>query len=255
MSGILKSKVGRALAFWVVLTVPIDANALVVTDNTLTISSISITPSVGTASLDPWTAEASATVDNSLGQSAGQFDSSLGLAAANAAVSFVTAHGQADALAVTANASSAINLPGILNQAEATGLGNLFTVFTLSGGSGDVDVTFSMHLEGLQHGFADAVGSIRNNELIASLELEGEVVLFRDSILSGGPRFADTTDIFSTTLSDTRTLTFDTRYFVFIQADAESNGINRIAEPTGLALILAGLGWLACFRSRRESLA
>jgi hypothetical protein len=241
---------GRALAVLLLLTIPFEsAVALVIANNSLTISGITIIPAGGTASIDPWTAEASASANNSLGQSAGQFDSSFGTALANSTVTFTTANASANAVAPTAHGDTAVNLPGILNQATATGLGSLFTFFTIIGGTGNVDVTFSMHLDGTQHALADTLGQFRN-ELVASLELDGNVVLFLDDILQGGPGFPDTTETFATTLTQTLTLAFDTSYFVFIQADAESNGFN-LREPSGLALVLGGVGLLVWCRWRR----
>jgi hypothetical protein len=247
LNGMRKSVLG--LVFLLLVTPMHSALALAITNSTLSISGVSISlipPSAGTNTVDPWTAEASAVAHNSLGQADGQFDSSSGAALANAAVTFATGQGQANAISMTANAASAVNLPGFNNEAGSTGLGSLFTTFMITGGTGDVLVAFSMHLDALQHGFADQVGSFRS-ELVASLELDGDVVLFRDSILSGGPNFPDTVTTVATTLSDTRTLTFDTTYFVFIQADSESNAFN-VPEPSGLALILGGVALLAGYR-------
>jgi hypothetical protein len=77
----------RALAALLLLVLPVNvAFVLVITDSTLTLSSITTTPSSGIASIEPWTAEASATANTTLGQSAGQFDSSIVRAVADAHV-------------------------------------------------------------------------------------------------------------------------------------------------------------------------
>jgi hypothetical protein len=250
MGHLRRSTAGRALAALLLLALPFQsAVALVITSNHLTISGITITPASGTAFIEPWTAEASASANNSLGQSAGEFDSSASAAMANAAIIFATATGAADALVLTGSGDTAVNLPGDLNQAAATGQGNLFTFFTIAGGIGSVDVTFAMHLDGTQHAFTDSIGRVRS-ELVATLELDGNVVLFRNDILEGGPAFPDTTKAFVDTLTSTQTLFFDTPYFVFIQADAESSGIN-LREPPGFALLLAAVGLLVFCTTRR----
>lgn len=250
MDCVRRSISGYGLAILLLFATPFQsALALVITDNSLTISGITITPAAGTVSIDPWAAEASATANNSLGQSDGQFDSSAGTAVANATVTFATANATANAPAATAHGDTSINLPGILNQAAATGIGSLFTFFTITGGIGTVDVTFSMHLDGTQHAFADGLGQFRN-ELVAILELDGSAVLFRDDILQGGPYFPDTINAFSVTLTATQTLAFDTPFFVFVQADAESNAIN-LREPSGGVLLLAGLALLVWCSRRR----
>ena len=70
---------------------------------------------------------------------------------------------------LTATGTSAINLPGINNQADSTGVGDLFTTFTITGGTGAVDVTFTMDLSASQDGTTDAFGYVRRNELVATL--------------------------------------------------------------------------------------
>lgn len=249
MSSLRRSIVAPFVAAFACVLVLHAAHATVITDSSLTISGITITPSAGTITIDPWTADASASANNSLGQSVGRFDSSASVALANAAITFANASALSNATALSISAASAVNLPGTLNQAASTGLGDLFTFFLITGGTGDVDVTFAMNLSGSQHAFANAVGSFRS-ELVAVLELDGDPVLFRDDILQGGPNFPDTVKTFGTQLQGTRTLSFDTPYFVFVQADSESSGIN-LPEPTGLILVLTGLGLLGCYGFRK----
>ena len=50
------------------------AHAPVVTSNSLALSNFRITPSVGLLAIDPWTAEARAVANNSLGESKGPSD-------------------------------------------------------------------------------------------------------------------------------------------------------------------------------------
>jgi hypothetical protein len=226
---------------------PQAAHATVITDASLTISGITIAPAAGTLLIDPWTAEASASANNSLGQNVGQFDSSDTVALANAIITFANASATSSATGLSITATSAVNLPGILNQAASTGLADLFTFFAITGGSGDVDVTFGMNVLPSQHAFVDALGIVRS-ELVASLDLDGDTVLFRDDLLQHASSPGGVVDPIR--LTGTRTLTFDTFYFVFVQADSESSGIN-LPEPTAAILVVTALGLLRCCTCRK----
>ena len=224
------------------------AHASVVTSNSLALSNIRITLSAGTLAIDPWTAEAHTFASNSLGQSNGPTDTTFGtartLASADAAVTWADGHGSADTLALKALGSSNINLPGHDNEADASGRGSLFTTFMVTGGTGAVDVAFAMDLLGTQTGTTDPIGYVDRNEIVASLELDGDFVLFFDQIKSIGPNMSFDLPT-AKTLAGTRSLVYGTSYFVFIEADAETNAHNGIPEPASLALVLTALTGLA----------
>lgn|SRR5574338_218495 len=139
------------------------------------------------------------------------------------------------------------NVPGIQNAASSQGQGSFSGILTVTGGTGSVDVTFSLDVAGLLHGFADAAGQF-GTETIAALDLDGSNVLFRHDVMSGGPNFPDTTITVSKNLTAALPLEFGGSYFLFIQADSESSARN-IPEPGTLVLTLLGLAGLA--RARR----
>ena len=71
----------------------------------------------------------------------------------------------------------------------------------------------------------DALGVLAETETIFSLDLDGESVLFDFNLLSIGASDHDTLS-FMQTLSGQRSLEFNKRYFVLVQADVESEIIN-----------------------------
>jgi hypothetical protein len=251
----------RLVLLGVALLTPATAGALAITSGSLTISNIQITAGAGTVVIDLWTAQASATANNSLGESAGQFDSTAinsgTTAQADATVTWANSHGTANLSNLTATGTSAIILPGINNQTDSSGVGDLFTTFSITGGTGAVDVTFAMALAASQDGTTDGVGSVTRNELVASLTVDAisDPVLFFDSLHTLGPNstFSDTQ---APTLANTATLMFDTPYFMFIEADSEANAMN-VPEPGTLALLaLSGMAMMVsgAARTRRHQL-
>lgn len=242
----MSRNLSRQLAFLLFaalgLLTPRCVYATAIANSTISFSNLQITPATGTIIfLDDWTAEAFAQAQNSLGQLVSQFNSSTGgAAAANATVTFATSAGNASATNLTGSASSSVNIPGTITaQALSVGRGTLFNLFVITDGTGDVDVNFSVDLTGNLNVFTDAFGQLAQTETIFDLELDGNPILFRDDILSIGP--SDSKNLsFSQNLFDSRTLQFDTLYFILAQADSESQAIN-IPEPSSLTLMLAGL--------------
>lgn len=217
------------------------AAALAITDSSLSISNLSIMPVSGRVVFDGGlpTAFVFAQAANSQGELDAQFDVSH----IEAHVTWADATADAAPAVGAVGATSAVNLPGFDNFGNSQGQGSLFGSFVITGGTGAVDVTFSMNLAGQLHGFADAVGSFET-EVVATLEVDGGSVLFGRFELQGGPNYPDTTLPLSEFLTATLPLEFGVSYFLFVQADSESFARN-IPEPGTLALALLGLAGLA----------
>ncbi|NRF68873.1 hypothetical protein HLB44_17915 [Aquincola sp. S2] len=217
----------------------------------VSISQLMITPGAGTLVIDPWTANASAVAHNSLGEVDGSFHPGPLLANASSSIGFADASGHASAADLLASASGNIDLiPG--SAADTTALGALFTRFMITGGTGSVDVKFSMQVDGHQAGSTGAFGHVDINSLIATLELDGASVLFlHNPITAGANASFDVTT--STTLSATVSLNFDTEYQLFALADGEL-GEGETPEPGTAALVLAAAvgSTLARLQARRS---
>jgi hypothetical protein len=231
---------------------PGSVHATAIANSQISFSNLQIVPASGTVVfLDVWTAEAFAQAQNSLGQLVSQFNSSTGGAAtANATVNFATAHGDASAVNLGANASSSVNIPGTTTAAASSmGFGTLSNSFLITGGSGNVQVNFSVNLTGSLNVFTDAFGRKAETETIFDLELDGTPVLFRNDLLSIGPNSSNSRS-FSQALLDTRTLQFNTPSFIVALVDSESLGINQVPEPSSITVLLAGLVVLGALRRR-----
>ena len=168
--------------------VPREAAALAVADSRIGFGNLAITPSAGTFSLvEPWSIEAFAHADNSLGQSDSQFTPAVspGAATAVASETWANASGRAVAsgdppsLAVAGSASSNVNIPGCSpGAAFSNGRGTLSNFFTPSGGDDSVDVGFAIDISGALNLMTDACGIRAFTETVFTLAVDGLPVLF-----------------------------------------------------------------------------
>jgi hypothetical protein len=217
--------------------------ATAIASSDISFFNLQITPSTGTVQfLDDWTAEAFAQAQNSLGELATQFDSkSGGSVIADAMVTFAEEHGFASALDITASTTSKGSIPGTTTaHALSKGTADLFNSFMIVGGTGLVDVSFSVDITGSLDVFTDAFGLKAEAETIFALEVDGSPAVFDFELLSVGPSSSDSLK-FSESLFGTMTLLFDTPSFLFVSLDPESEVINRVSEPGSVLLMLAGL--------------
>ncbi|MEF8734099.1 MAG: hypothetical protein V5B40_19940 [Candidatus Accumulibacter meliphilus] len=240
----------RGGCFLLLLCLPVKtALALVVAGSTLGISNLQIIPAAGSVVFfGP--SDVSAIVSsafNSLGEadSNGEFGTGIDVST-DATVSFATGHAEASVGAGTLNVSSAINLGGNGNAAGVSSpgaLGSLSFLFGFTGVSGLVDVTFSMDISSMLHAFADSLGSF-DTDFDASLEVDGETILFSSGVLAGGPNFAATTQLNSQTLSATVPLDSTLSYFLIMTSHVDTEGSNEVPEPGTLVLALVALALL-----------
>lgn len=244
----------------ILLFTPRSVSATAIAFSEITFSNLEISPAAGAVQLlGPWRVQAFTQAQNSRGELAPVFDPDLdgdGMVNADAMVTFAKGHGEASApavppnLNVTGSANSSVNIPGTtVAQASSVGRATLFNSFTITGGTGDVQGDFSADISGLLNVFTDRFGVKAETETTFTLELDGTPVLFRHDPLSVGPNSSRSLP-FSESLFATRTLQFDTPYFLLAEVDSESSATN-IPEPGTLVLLLTGAGVLAGYARRR----
>ena len=203
--------------------------------------------------LDPWTAEAFAQAQNSLGGNNSQYNSSLGgLAQASASVQFASAQSSADALNLIQMSSGGVNIPGGLIAASAVGQETLYNMFEITGAGGPVNVTFGVLLNSMQSLLTDSSGLFAGSEVAFTLSVDGQVVLFQDIANQIGPN-GSWNYTFSGELTNTIPLYENQWYEITAFADQEDSGGGQTPEPPTIALALAGaaVGFIRLILAKR----
>lgn len=237
-------------------------NALVLAQSDLLFDTLEITPDSSSSALVvftvPWTALAFAEANG-----VGTFDPTTdGLTPAFTSSTDLLASGSATAtpdslpLLLSELASSSVNISDSVEASSfSAGRGTLLSSFKLTGGAGDVDVTFSVHVSGNLMALTSYTGASATTETMFTGELDGSPLLFRRDTLSIGPGDFKTSS-FSSTLTATRTLAYDTEYFLLLESDSESRGrsdFSTVPESTHYGIGAAGLILLKILARRRKS--
>jgi hypothetical protein len=238
----------------IVLAASHPAQATAIATSDITAFNLTLAPDSGAIAFDVFIADAFAQAQNSLGELDQQFDSQFGApAAATALVTWATA----DALTgeVDWSANTDVSLPGTgPNAASSVGQAIWSNTFTVTGGTGSVDVEFSADLNGLLSLMTDAGGQLAETQTIFTLLLDGEIALFDNRLRSIGASDS-VNEPFAVTLSASRALVFDTPYSLILRVDSESRGINAVPvpEPATLTLFCLGAGLAGARAARRRA--
>jgi hypothetical protein len=229
-----------------------DAVAL----TSISFSNLQILPSTGTVQFqDVWSSQAFAQAQNSNGEVDSQFTPSTGgTSSITATVTYAGASGTAVVAPLSGAASSNASIPGTVNvEADSTGTGTLSNSFQITGGTGSVDVTFSVLIDSSNSVTTDQFGVLAETETVFGLEVNGQPALppFDQLLVVVGPSSSNSST-FDGTLSNTVTLNFGTTYSLVAEADSESQAIDTTPEPATASLAIIGLAALgACIRRKR----
>lgn len=214
-------------------------------------SDLSIDPASGTVSFSAYPGY-SGTQTSAYGQAGGNTQyGSTSASATDVPVAGGTATGAGTGSASSGTASATGFIPGaVAGYDTSEGQGSVSGVFEIveNGGIGkpSVSVTLSALFSDSLALSADAYGVSGRGETVLSVSLDGTPVLFSDTLLTIGPdQTANQTS--SSTMSDTMTLMANTPYYLYAQADAESDVVNStvatVPEPAVGALLSACLVW------------
>jgi hypothetical protein len=226
------------LALSAVLAPPSHATAIAT--GSIQVTNFTVTPASGTVVFGgPWTAQAFAQAQNSLGENVAQFNSSTsGTATADALVTFAQGHSSADAVNVISMGSAGVDITGGVTVSSAVSQETISNTFQISGGGGPVNVTFGVLLNSMQNLFTDSSGVFASSEATFTLSVDGQIVLFNDIANQIGPS-SSWTNNFSGDLTNIVSLNENQVYQITLFADPEDGG-GTIPEPSSIALALGG---------------
>jgi len=240
----------------------------VIVSTTLSLTNLQILPGSGTLDiLSGFGASAFTSVYDSLGGFDQQFNTVTGAAtSANSATSMANATAAASALKLTESASSGVDLsPGVDASAGTNAgapYGALSGFFMITDSSGNpnvtnpVNVTFNALLNISQSLTTDQFGFEATSEVVFNLllpDIDGNPFLSLDNPLQigpGGSLSASSTP----TLTGTAGMLTNTQYYLYVETDAESFGLNTsVPEPSYGGLSAALLSLFIVFRANRGS--
>ena len=150
------------------------------------------------------------------------------------------------ALSVNTN----VTLPGCRCEAETEANAVLRLGFTITGGTGAVDVTFSALAQSLQTLVRDEFSTFAVSEARIFLNVLGVTTFSFDSLLRAMPNEAITLET-QRQISEVVTLQFNQQYTLLISLNAVSRaGQNEIPEPATVVLLVSGLGFMTGYVKR-----
>jgi hypothetical protein len=251
------------LLLGLLLGVSSSAYADAISTTSLTFSSFQIVPASGTIVFSLPNTQALARATNSLGEESLQLvnsDSPTAIQLASASVTFASGFANADPLNFIGSQNSSAMLSGCTCEAFGVGQTVLQKSFVITGGTGNVDVTFSAVLLTMQTVMTDAFGTFAGSNVLAGIHL-GSSSIFPTvfNVIEIGPNDSRVSNV-QQQLSQVLTLQFNQVYRLDISLSANSTVVNQapteIPEPATAVLLVSGLGFMAGFvkkhRTRRN---
>ncbi len=236
-----------------------SAYADAISFTSLTFSSFQIVPTSGTIVFSLPRTQALARATNSLGEESLELvvsESPIAVQLANASVSFASGFAIADPLNFIGSQNSNAMLSGCNCEAFGVGQTVLQKTFVITGGTGNVDVTFSAVLLTMQTVMTDEFGTFAGSNVLAGIHLGSSSIfptLF--SVIEIGPNDSRVSNI-EHQLSQVLTLQFNTVYRIDVSLSANSTVVNQspaeIPEPATMVLLVSGLGFMAGFVKKRR---
>jgi hypothetical protein len=202
-------------------------------------------------------ATAFAQAQDSLGGFSQQYnDADNGTATSNASTALSTAMAKASVPALTAMATSGVNIVSVDASASSSAMGNPASLVGTFEVSTATALNISATIAGHQILFTDIFGISAFSEVSVAVQLDnGDIPVSFDHPLSIGPNTSLPEVLDPLSLSgSTSVLQPNTPYSIFLQTDAESQGVNSVPEPSAVSLtVLAISGMIAVHSARRRN--
>lgn len=234
-----------------------SANADTISLTSVTLTSLQLVSSSGTVVFSPPTlgspTTASGAAANSLGEETSNSQQSPTRSEASTTITLASAGGVSDLTTLFLNANSSVMLSGCVCDAESEGLAFLVQGFTITGGAGAVDVTFSALLATMQNLVTDEFS------LFSASDARMSVQVFDVRTAS----FASNLHIFGNEMMSLQTqrqvsevfsLQFGQQYNLIVFVGANSRAAqSEVPEPATVVLLVSGLGFMAGVVRKRLS--
>jgi hypothetical protein len=251
-----KATVICVLLLGLVLGTASNAYADTISLTTVSLTNFQIVSSSGTVVISPSQTvsptSASGAAVNSFDEEDGDLSTSPTFSHAFASVTFANAGGVSEFATMSLSANANVTLSGCGCSAETEGLAAIRLSFTIVGGSGPVDVTFSALAQTVQNLVTDQFSQFAVSETRIFLNLIDVQTFSFDSRFRIG---ANETTVIETQrlLSEVVTLQFNQQYNLLISVGANSRAAqSEVPEPATVVLLVSGLGFMAAFSKRRS---
>jgi hypothetical protein len=232
---------------------PFSASGFTSASGVLDLNSFSVTPSSGSIVWSgPWALSAFVSVNNSNGALNSQFQTDPVSASASASVPFASGNSSANFPAiggVFGHVDGTVNIPGGFNAAAVfPAQSALENSFSITGASGNVDVTFAALLSSTLAAVADANGAVLTDETIFNLNVDGTPVLSFFDQVSVGPNGSAFSSM-NPNLTDTISLDSSMPHDFLISLDPN---VHATSTPeSGETCLLLLVGWSAVVAGKR----
>ena len=246
-----------ALVLALLLGASSSASADTIALTSVSLTNLQLTSASGTIVFSPpqagFATTASGAATNSFDEESGDQSQSPTHAQANASVTFASAGGVSELGNRMVSANANVMLSGCVCSAETEGLAFIRQSFTITGGTGSVDVTFSALQQTIQNLVTDQFSLFAVSEARISVQVVGVQTFSFDSNLRIGPNELISLEM-QQQLSEVFHLQFGQQYDIIVFVGANSRaGQSEVPEPATMVLLFSGLGFMAGFvRKSRE---
>lgn len=233
-----------------------SAYADTISITTVSLSNLQIIPTSGTVVISApqsglQTAAGAAAV-NSFDEEGGGLQQDPTHSEASTSITFASVNSVSDFPTLALSANTNVTLSGCGCEAETEANAVLRLSFTIVGGTGPVDVTFSALTQTIQTLVRDQFSTFAVSETRIFLNLIDVTTFSFDSRLRAMPNEAITLEA-QRLLSEVVTLQFNQQYTLLVSLNAVSRaGQNEIPEPATVILMVSGLGLMGGVVKKRR---